>query len=91
LVIMGTEMVNFYVSKHTYNHRKRGLMKEIKLSATAKALIKRICNSSKHDLPKLKANLVRLQKGQIKVKDPPREQEWEVVWWHFGRRAGTNS
>ena len=69
-----------------YNHRKRDLMKKIKLSATAKALIKRIYNSSKHDLPRLKANLVRLQKGQIKVRDPPNDQEWEVIWYNYSKR-----
>ena len=51
----------------------------------SEALIKRIYGSRKHDLPRLKANLVRLQKGQIKVRDPPEEQEWEVVWWHYSR------
>ena len=66
-----------------YNHRKRKLMEKVKLSSTAKALIKRIYGSKKYDLPRLKANLVRLQKGQIKVRDPPDEQEWEVIWWHY--------
>ena len=74
-----------------YNHRKRDLMKKIKLSATAKALIKRIYNSSKHDLPRLKANLVRLQKGQIKVRDPPNDQEWEVIWYSYGKRESAMS
>jgi hypothetical protein len=36
--------------------------------------------------PKLKANLVRLQKGQIKVRDPPNEQEWEVIWYNYTKR-----
>ena len=69
-----------------YNHRKRDLMRNIKLSDTAKALIKRIYGSRKRDLPGIKANLVRLQKGQIKVRDPPGEQEWEVILWHYGKR-----
>ena len=70
-----------------YNSRKRELMEKVKLSSTAKALIKRIYGSRKHDLPRLKANLVRLQKGQIKVRDPPSPEEWEVVWWHYTRRT----
>jgi len=55
------------------------------LSETAKALIKRIYSSKKRDLPSLRTSLVRLQTGQIKARDPPREQEWEVVWYHYSR------
>ncbi len=69
-----------------YNHRKRELINVIELSDTAKALIKRIYTSKMRDLPRLKANLVRLQKGQIKVRDPPNDQEWEVIWYHFSQR-----
>ena len=69
-----------------YNQRKRELMEKITLSGTAKALIKRIYKSKKASLPALKANLVRLQKGQIKVRDPPIPEEWDVVWWHYGKR-----
>ena len=69
-----------------YNQRKRELINDIKLSDTARALIKRIYNSSRYDLQKLKANLVRLQKGQVKVRDPPSPEEWNVVWWHYGKR-----
>ncbi len=69
-----------------YNHRKRELMGKIPMGKTSKALIKRIYNSSKHDLPRLKANLVRLQKGQIKVREPPEEQEWNLIWWHYSKR-----
>ena len=64
-------------------------MEKVKLSQTAKALIKRIYGSKKHDFPMLKANLVRLQKGQIKVRDPPLPEEWEVVWWHYTQREST--
>jgi len=74
-----------------YNHRKRELIGKIPLGDTSKALIKRIYNSSKYDLPRLKANLVRLQKGQIKVRDPPGEQEWEVIWNHFSQRESVSS
>jgi len=69
-----------------YNNRKRELVGKIPLGETSRALIKRIYNSSKHDLLRLKASFVRLQKGQIKVRDPPREQEWDVIWWHYGKR-----
>ena len=69
-----------------YNGQKRKFMESIQLSDTAKALIKRVYNSRKPDLPKLKANLVRLQKGQMKVRDPPKEEEWDVVWWHYSKR-----
>ena len=69
-----------------YNQRKRELVGKIPLGETSRALIKRIYNSSKHDLQRLKANFVRLQKGQIKVRDPPQEQEWDVIWWHYGKR-----
>ena len=69
-----------------YNRRKRELIRIIPLSNTAKALVKRITMSRKYELQRLKANLVRLQKGQIKVRDPPTEEEWEVVWWHYTRR-----
>ena len=58
-----------------YNQRKRELMEDVELSNTAKALIKRIYGSKKRGLHRLKANLVRLQKGQIKIRDPPNEQE----------------
>ena len=70
----------------SYNQRKRQLMEKITLSDTAKALIKRIYKSKNTDLPKLKANLVRLQKGQIKVRDPPNDQEWEVIWYNYSKR-----
>jgi hypothetical protein len=66
-----------------YNKRKREIMESIPLSDTAKALVKRITGSRKNELPRLKANLVRLQKGQIKVRDPPSEEEWEVIWYKF--------
>jgi Tfp pilus assembly protein PilP len=69
-----------------YNQRKRELMEGIPLSTTAKALVKRVTRSKKHELPRLKANLVRLQKGQIRVRDPPSDQEWEVVWYYFSQR-----
>ena len=70
-----------------YNGQKRKLMESIQLSDTAKALVKRVYNSRKPDLPRLKANLVRLQKGQIKVRDPPKKEEWDVVWWHYVSRS----
>ena len=69
-----------------YNKRKRKIMKSIPLSSTAKALVKRITGSRRNELPRLKANLVRLQKGQIKVRDPPSDEEWDVVWWWYGKR-----
>jgi len=71
-----------------YNNRKRQLMENIELSSTARALMKRICKTKRQELPKLKANLVRLQKGQIKVRDPPSEQEWEVIWYNYSVREG---
>ena len=70
----------------SYNQRKRQLMEKITLSDTAKALVNRIYRAKRQELPKLKANLVRLQKGQINVRDPPNDQEWEVLWWHYVRR-----
>ncbi|MFC1717524.1 hypothetical protein ACFL6S_27940 [Candidatus Poribacteria bacterium] len=70
----------------SYNQRKRQLMEKITLSDTAKALIKRIYNNKKSDLPKLKANLVRLQKGQIKVRDPPSAEEWSIIWYRYTQR-----
>lgn len=66
-----------------YNQRKRELMESIELSDTAKALVKRITKSKRNELPRLKANLVRLQKGQIKIRDPPSEEEWEAIWFCF--------
>ncbi|MFC1714620.1 hypothetical protein ACFL6S_13215 [Candidatus Poribacteria bacterium] len=71
---------------NSYNQRKRQLMEKVETSQTGKALIKRIHSSKKHDLPKLKANLVRLQKGQIKIRDPPSDEEWEVIWWWYEKR-----
>lgn len=70
-----------------YNLRKRNIMEHMKLSSTARALVKRIKGSRRRDLPRLKANLVKLQKGQLKVSNPPSEEEWEVVWWNFSRRG----
>ena len=70
----------------SYNQRKRQLMEKITLSDTAKALVKRIYKARSQELLKLKANLVRLQKGQIKVRDPPTPEEWNVVWWHYSKR-----
>ena len=70
----------------SYNQRKRQLMGKITLSDTAKALVKRIYRARRQELPKLKANLVRLQKGQIKVRDPPNDQEWEVIWYQYSKR-----
>ena len=69
-----------------YNMRKRKLMESVQLSDTAKALVKRVYSSRKPDLPKLKANLVRLQKGQIKVRDPPGAEEWSVIWYRYTQR-----
>ena len=69
-----------------YNIRKGKLLSEVRLSDTANALIKRIRTYRIERLPRLKANLVRLQKGQIKVQNPPSEDEWEVVWYNFTQR-----
>lgn len=69
-----------------YIQRKNHIMENYKLSDTGKALVKRIQNYRKSQLPRLKANLVKLQKGQIKVNNPPSDEEWDVVWWYFGRR-----
>jgi len=69
-----------------YNRKKRELMEGYKLSNTGKALVKRISTARKQELPRLKANLVRLQKGQIKMRDPPSLQEWDVVWYYFTQR-----
>lgn len=69
-----------------YNIRKRTLLSEVKLSDTANALIKRIRTYRRNQLPRLKANLVRLQKGQIVVKNPPNDEEWEVIWHQFTQR-----
>ena len=74
-----------------YNTRKREFMEEIKLSDTSKALIKRIYSSKKDTLTRLKAHLTRIQKGQVKIRDPPAEEEWEVIWWHYQQReSGLN-
>ena len=70
-----------------YNKRKRELMESIEFLATAKALVNRITRSKGNELARLKANLVRLQKGQIRIRDPPTAEEWEVVWWHYTRRT----
>ena len=64
-------------------------MESIGLSTTAKALVKRIYRAGKRELPRLKASLVRLQEGQIKVRDPPDDQEWEVIWYHYTQREST--
>jgi hypothetical protein len=69
-----------------YVQRKKEIMVNCKLSDTGKALVKRIHNSKKSQLPRLKANLVKLQKGQIKVSNPPSDEEWDVVWWNFSRK-----
>jgi len=58
-----------------YNHRKRELVGKIPLGETFKALITRIQRSRKIDLPRPKAHLVRLQKGQIKVREPPKNED----------------
>jgi len=55
------------------------------MGETSKALITRIQRNRKADPPRLKAHLVRLQKGQIKVRDPPSQQEWAVIWYHYSR------
>ncbi|MBD3184972.1 hypothetical protein GF312_22000 [Candidatus Poribacteria bacterium] len=69
-----------------YNIRKEKLLSQVSLSDTARALIKRIRTYSKDRLPRLKTNLVKLQKGQIAIKNPPKDEEWDVVWWHFTKR-----
>jgi len=69
-----------------YNLRKRQLMEGYKLSDSGKALVKRVQYAKKHELPRLKANLVRLQKGQIKMREPPSAEEWDVVWYYFTQR-----
>jgi len=48
---------------------------KIPLGETFKALITRIQRSRKIDLPRPKAHLVRLQKGQIKVREPPKNED----------------
>ena len=67
--------------------RKRELMDKVELPETAKALIKRNYSSQKRDLLQLEASLVRLQKGKIKIGDQPSQEEWDVVWWHYGKRV----
>ena len=54
------------------------------MSNTAKALVKKIKNSKRSQLPRLKANLVKLQKVPLKVRETPSDEEWEVIWW-YGR------
>ena len=74
-----------------YNKRKREILESIDLSPTAKALVKRVYRSRKSELSRLKANLVRLQKGQVKVRDPPNDQEWEVIWYNYGKRESVQN
>ncbi len=47
-----------------YASRKKEIMENYKLSDTGKALVKRIQNSKKSQLPRLKANLVNSRKGR---------------------------
>ena len=69
-----------------YASRKKEIMENYQLSNTGKALVKRIKNSRKSQLPRLKANLVKLQKGQLKVSNPPSDEEFEVIWWWYNRK-----
>ena len=34
----------------------------------------------------MKANLVRLQNGQVKVRESPKAEEWEVIWYNYSKR-----
>jgi hypothetical protein len=67
-----------------YNQRKRELMSVRELTDTAKALINQIYDAV--SLPKMKAKLVRIQKGQFKIRDPPDDLEWNIIWNHYRER-----
>jgi hypothetical protein len=69
-----------------YNQRKRELMSVRELTNAAQALISQIYANDKASLPKIKAKLVRIQKGQFKLRDPPTKEEWNIIWNHYRQR-----
>jgi len=69
-----------------YNSRKKELMKVRELSDTAEGLIALIEKSDETYLPRTKATLVQIQKGQIRVRDPPTDLEWNIIWNHYKQR-----
>lgn len=69
-----------------YNQKKRELMNVRELSDTAKGLISVIKDSYESSISKTKAKLVKIQKGQIKIREPPNMKEWNIIWNHYKQR-----
>jgi hypothetical protein len=71
-----------------YNARKRELLrvKPKDFSDTSKGLISLITKSDDYCLGKMKARLVRIQKGQMRIRDPPSPLEWNLIWNHYKQR-----
>jgi hypothetical protein len=68
-----------------YNSKKRQLLfiRADDISDTAIGLMSIIYKSDEATLSKTKARLTKIQKGQIKVRDPPDYKEWNLIWNHY--------
>jgi len=71
-----------------YNSRKRKLLfiRADDISDTAMGLMSTIYKSDESTLSRTKARLTKVQKGQIKVRDPPSDKEWNYIWNHYKQR-----
>lgn len=67
-----------------YTLQKARLEDEVRLGATARALINRIHKAK--NLPALGAKLYKIQHGEIHVRDPPSSDEWRKIWAEYQHR-----
>ena len=63
-----------------FNHRKKELMPQAVYTRSAKGLVAQIQNMDEMGLGNLKRKIWRIQKGDIKIHDPPEDDEWTLIW-----------
>jgi len=68
-----------------YNLQKARLEAEVKLGPVARVFIQKIAKAN-GNLASLGAYLYKVQKGEVKVIDPPTTHEWKVIWKAYQER-----
>ena len=75
---------------YEYRKTERMIMAEIgkSLSITARRLLYQVRNAN-GNLAALGARLFKIQRGEVKMVDPPRKHEWIMVWGAYHDRQAT--
>ena len=92
LICMGKEAYQLSMTKDQagvfwteYNIQKARLESKIKLGPVARIFIKRIAKAN-GNLASLGAYLYKVQKGEVKVANPPTTHEWKLIWKAYQER-----